>query len=246
MTIHFNLRAFIKAITPYGIVNYYKSHYPDRNSPAHPNIPLLLPEIELEQLFPSINTERICFTVSEIVRPPEMGIPLEELLTLIAICQYRHPQSIFEVGTYQGNTTLNLAMISSEITDVYTLDLSDDERISFSINQQYLVGEKFRQTNTLSKITQLFGNSLSYNFSEYYNSVDLVFIDANHTYEYVKSDTENALKMLKPNGIIIWDDYVWDDRHPECSGVAQYLNELNFKIPCYHILGTRLAIYWDR
>ena len=40
-------------------------------------------------------------------------------------------------------------------------------------------------------------------------TIDLVYIDASHSYSYVKADTEAALAMLSPAGTIIWDDYTY-------------------------------------
>src|SRR3712207_7586966 len=53
-------------------------------------------------------------------------------------------------------------------------------------------------------------------YTTLFRSIDLVIVDANHSYDFVKADTEKAFAMLRPGGIIIWDDYVWDE-HPERS-----------------------------
>ncbi|MCR4336539.1 MAG: class I SAM-dependent methyltransferase, partial [Candidatus Omnitrophica bacterium] len=66
-----------------------------------------------------------------------------------------------------------------------------------------------------------------------------VFIDANHSYAYVKSDTENALKMISEQGIILWHDY--DFIHPY---VFQLINEQAKNIKIYFIERTRWAIYF--
>lgn len=39
------------------------------------------------------------------------------------------------------------------------------------------------------------------------NYYDIVFIDGGHEYEIVKSDIENGFKKLKPNGIMVLDDF---------------------------------------
>ena len=39
------------------------------------------------------------------------------------------------------------------------------------------------------------------------NSVDIVFIDGNHTYEAVKSDIDSYWKKIKENGTLCGDDY---------------------------------------
>ncbi len=52
-------------------------------------------------------------------------------------------------------------------------------------------------------------------------SVDMVFIDANHSYESVKSDIEAWLPKVKPGGIIGGHDFA----HPRYAGVKQAVVE---------------------
>lgn len=54
---------------------------------------------------------------------------------------------------------------------------------------------------------------------------------------FVKSDTENALKMLRKNGIIVWHDYARG-----CPGVYNVLNKLNQSLNLSHILGSTLVV----
>lgn len=57
---------------------------------------------------------------------------------------------------------------------------------------------------------------------------DLIYLDADHSFEAVKRDINNSLKIINPNGIISGDDY-----HP-CWGVFDavnsYSNEQKIKI----------------
>ncbi|MBL8012699.1 MAG: class I SAM-dependent methyltransferase, partial [Candidatus Omnitrophica bacterium] len=69
--------------------------------------------------------------------------------------------------------------------------------------------------------------------------IDLVFIDGNHSYEFVKSDTENALEMLSEKGVIIWHDYDYIIH----KDVFRYLNKLAKTHKIYSIPHTRFAIY---
>ena len=43
--------------------------------------------------------------------------------------------------------------------------------------------------------------------------MDFVFIDGSHAKDYVKNDTEIAIKLLRDNkGVLLWHDYgVWKD-----------------------------------
>ena len=53
-------------------------------------------------------------------------------------------------------------------------------------------------------------------------SYDLIFIDANHTYEYVKKDFENYIKLLNPGGVVALHDIDCPD-FPE---INKFWNEL--------------------
>ena len=75
--------------------------------------------------------------------------------------------------------------------------------------------------------------------------MDLVFIDANHAYSFVKADTATAFKLLATGGVIVWDDYVWLPEYPECDGVATFLHEFSKSKPCFRLSNTRLAVYVD-
>ena len=82
-------------------------------------------------------------------------------------------------------------------------------------------------------------DSAAFDYSPYEASIDLVYIDGSHSYSYVKNDTEAALRMLGPRGVIVWDDY------PGYRGVYAYLQEFAHRMDAtlLHLNGTRLVIY---
>lgn len=57
------------------------------------------------------------------------------------------------------------------------------------------------------------------------HSIDLVFIDANHTYEFVKRDIEAWTPKIKKGGILAGHDYGNDGYRPY-QGVYDAVNEL--------------------
>jgi hypothetical protein len=44
-------------------------------------------------------------------------------------------------------------------------------------------------------------------------SLDWVYVDGNHFYEYVKSDLEKCFDKVRPGGFITGDDYDWGEEH---------------------------------
>ena len=59
------------------------------------------------------------------------------------------------------------------------------------------------------------------------NFFDIIYIDGNHSTEYVYNDATNSLPKLKSGGILIFDDASW----PSVSaGINKFINENNNKI----------------
>jgi hypothetical protein len=167
-------------------------------------------------------------------------------LIVAALSKVLECERIFEFGTYRGETAWLLAH-NLPIADVFTLDLGSAEAAARAklelTDPEYFVswdrGSRFRGTPEASRITQLLGDSATYDFSPYSGRIDLAYIDASHSYSYVRSDTEAAFGMLSQLGTIVWDDYT------HYSGVYAYLNELapSLDAPIYHVQGTQLALY---
>ena len=158
-------------------------------------------------------------------------------------------RTFFEIGTSLGRTTWTVARHNPDL-EIYTLDvpldeeadetafeLADDDRTYF--RPAHACGEAFRDTPESARITQLWGDSASFDFSPYAGRIDFVYIDGAHTYEYVRSDTRGALQMLSPRGTIAWDDYVTG------PGVYRYLAELapSLDRPVFHLIESRMAIF---
>ena len=168
-------------------------------------------------------------------------------LLLAALCRGLGCRSFFEIGTNQGRTAWTLAHNDPGL-EVLTLDvpldapataleLGDDDR--FFLRDEATAGVAFRGRPEAERITQLWGDSATFDFSPYAGRIDFVYVDGAHTYEYVRSDTENALRMLSPTGTIAWDDYTTG------PGVYEYVNEVAARLdrPVYHLLGTRMALF---
>ena len=171
-------------------------------------------------------------------------------LVLCALAQLLACRSIFEIGTFRGDTSWLLAHNLPDAR-VFTLDLPGPEsaqraRLEITDVDEYFHtwerGARFRDTPESLRITTLVGDSATFDFSPYRGAMDLVYIDASHSYSYVRADTEAALAMLSPTGAIVWDDYTY---YP---GIYAYLNELapTLDRPIYHLLGTRLAVHARR
>jgi predicted O-methyltransferase YrrM len=173
-----------------------------------------------------------------------------ELVTISRLVRATDPRELFEFGTFDGRTTLNLAANSSDHSRVHTIDLPrsslgssaapihDHETIYVNKPES---GSRYRNTDVASRVEQLYGDSGTFDLTAYYDRIDFVFVDGSHTYEYVINDSLHAMRMLREGkGLIVWHDYSrWD-------GVTRALNELRQKEPFFAglswIAGTTLAV----
>jgi SAM-dependent methyltransferase len=186
----------------------------------------VIPEVELSRIVP----ENSALQVREPI-PEYASVLVLELVVINKLIKVHNPGKLFEIGTFDGRTALNMACNSSAGATVYTLDLPKDEldhtklpldpRDKKPIDKE-VSGSRYLETDCEKKIVQLYGDSATFDFSPFFNAVDFVFIDGSHSYEYVLNDSRQALKLLKNGkGVILWHDYgtFW-------KGVKKALDEL--------------------
>ena len=212
------------------------SNYDWAVAPAH------LPERMLHDIFPAIDQQEVALRH----KYDAWTLPYGEMFVLAAITRHLKPRRVFEIGTYGGAATVTIASHGTDTCQIYTLDLPADHP-KFRLPgledeppdaQHARIGQLFSGTPYAGQISQLYGDSATFDFSAYAGSIDLVLIDAVHTYEYVKTDTANALVMLSESGTIVWDDC-----SSEFPGVVRALDEVGTALPIYRVSGTRFAIY---
>jgi predicted O-methyltransferase YrrM len=200
-----------------------------------------LPTHDAADVFPGI--DRV-----EIAHQPLVGrsanLKPHELALLCAAVRWSKSRALFEFGTFDGRTAWHLARNAGPGAKVWTLDLPMDHPARFAPGHDRRVGrvngipvgEKFAETPESGRITQLYCDSLEFDPMPFEGTIDFCFIDGGHGYEHVHSDTANALRMIKPGGLIFWHDYSrwW-------PGVQRCLDECAATLPVFRVEGTALA-----
>lgn len=164
-----------------------------------------------------------------------------ELLYIVGLAKQRlEPGDNFlEIGTFDGNTALNVAVNLPPGSTVITIDLPEDATAKPTglKYDEYLVTHASRaQKRHLGQpnVRQVYQDSTEVDFTQFRFSG--AFIDGAHDYATVKSDTENVLRNIKRPGFVLWHDY-----DVECD-IGDVLHELAKKHPVRWIAGTRLAL----
>jgi len=159
-----------------------------------------------------------------------------ELLCICAIERFIGASSVLEIGTDEGNTTLNLAANAPEGGRIVTVDVPDDWPGHKYPNPERTVGAKFAAAPEAAAISQVLGDSGELDWNELGGPFDLIFIDGCHDYECVRKDTDNALAQLSENGVVIWHDYA------ALRSVSRAVDEASRIRPVRALQGTRLAV----
>ncbi len=163
-------------------------------------------------------------------------------------------KNIFEFGTCSGKTTYLMALNSQENTKITSLTLDPrnidsikkenlDNKISYRniLNESIYEKFLFSGTDVEKKINVIFENSLNFDHDDFKKRIDLIFIDGGHTYSVVKNDTEKSFEMIKPNGIILWHDYVPGKK--SSKDIVKYLNKISKEKKVYHIKNTSMCFF---
>jgi predicted O-methyltransferase YrrM len=178
------------------------------------------------------------------MRTNNMSVTVLELNALLAMLRHIGARRVMEIGTYDGGTTVNLAANLPEDGRVVTADLPPSfsgfelKASSFHDNRSAhsLVGSQFRGTPHEGRIVQVFEDSAKIDYASLGGPFDVFFIDGCHDYVYVKHDSEQALRHVRPGGLVAWHDYGM------IEDVSRCVDELARVRPIHAVQGTRLAV----
>jgi predicted O-methyltransferase YrrM len=170
-------------------------------------------------------------------QPQTWQTTTQELASLAAIVRIVKPRAIFEFGTFDGRTTLNLLDNAPPGCRVTTLDmpaggkLLPDGKVAGGLIADHIRDGRIEQLLCDSRSLPV-GDDLRGQF-------DLIFIDANHAYAYVVSDTHKASQLARgPGAVIIWHDYA------TLGDVTRAVDEFTRDKPdAARLEGTSLAVW---
>jgi hypothetical protein len=134
-----------------------------------------LPIVELADLSGEVN--EIAVGLPDAASRHGWSLGAAEQLSLQVLIRTRDCRTAFEIGTFNGGSTRLLAETLPQDGRVWTLDLppaafDDSQAPAGFVGSQ--VGLAYRDSPAAPEITQLFGNSLEYDFGPFEASADLV------------------------------------------------------------------------
>jgi predicted O-methyltransferase YrrM len=153
------------------------------------------------------------------------------------LTEYNTEAGILEFGTWQGLTTGYMARVLPNVP-IYTIDIDDTFKDNTLPKEQQFeplkreeVGSEYKGIPN-TNITQIINDSLKCNLKNYIkHELDLVLVDANHSFNYVKNDCGKGLELLRNGGCLVLHDFdysrlvnnTWNDPNLSCFGVISYI-----------------------
>lgn len=191
---------------------------------------LHLPIVTLDEIA-AVSTE------FRVLRPYDWAgsMTITEISSLCHLVAARRPSKVLEIGSFQGLTTLNIAMNAPE-AEIHTLDLPpgfNPADTTFENNDINIIRSRgfyyYEEREEASRVHQHYGDTATFDYHRIGSGVDFCLIDAAHSYEYVRNDTAKTLPLMTEDSLMLWHDYGRNDflAEPEDAwGVTRFLHEI--------------------
>jgi predicted O-methyltransferase YrrM len=144
--------------------------------------------------------------LDHIVRPfafRDGGSLPTDLLLLRALAHRVPGCRYFEIGTWRGESAANVADVAAT---VHTLNLSAPEMRALDLPERYIELHSYF-SRPLPRVTHLHGNSATFDLAGLGQQFDVIFIDGDHRYGAVRTDTHRVFEhLVGPATLVVWHD----------------------------------------
>ena len=164
---------------------------------------------------------------------------LRSLARSLPECEY------LEIGTWRGESIVNVAKEAKHCTSI---NLSPQDIVKLGYDKEYAELHSCLIKNA-TNITQIYANSLKFDFNSLNKKFDLIFVDGDHNYETVKSDSAKVFNLLRnDDSVIVWHDSAFNPETPRHSVIAGILDGMPTETHAniYHVSNSICAIYTKR
>jgi predicted O-methyltransferase YrrM len=183
-----------------------------------------LKKVTLRDFLQELVTDGGTWPAQVVIHPQLTGVgsgttaDMTALASLVATCR---PRQVLEFGTCEGAATWHLWANAAADARITTLDLPAGTHVKGSTDLN-LQGRRSRPLLPSDPRVRLIEQDTR-SWVPDVRDVDFCFIDAGHSYECVKNDTEKALTVMAPGGLVVWHDASWSR---DGYAVNRYLKEL--------------------
>jgi hypothetical protein len=195
-----------------------------------------LPTIDLLDLVPDFNVKVDPYSFLEGTST------VLDIALLNALAGQRPGCRYLEIGAWKGESVANVSKFADQCVSI---SLSGAEMKAIGLSDEFIRVHNFF-SNGLANVKHIAHNSHTFDFSTLAGKFDLIFIDGDHTYQGVKTDTRNVFNILKDDrSVIVWHDYGTTPERVSWEVVAGMLDGCppDNRKHLYHVSNTLCGIY---
>ena len=154
--------------------------------------------------------------------------------------------NIMEVGVAAGDYSNRILERNPNKLVLVDLFNNGDITIDHANNPRFSKGDGLNfVTNRLNSDSVVVLQGDSHNLlpqmkQDYAKSFDMIYIDADHSYDSVVDDINNSLPLLKDSGILALNDYLIADTFGNEYGVVFAANHFLYENPEWEVIGFAL------
>ncbi len=198
-------------------------------------LPHGLPAVDILDLFPGFAEE---------VEPYSFlygTSPVIDIAILKALARRFHSCSYLEIGSWRGESIVNVASVAAQCTSI---SLSREDMIKRGYSKRH-VETHLCYANGKKNIRFIGHDSQTFDYSTLDERFDLIFVDGDHSYQGVVSDTRNAFKLLRDEkSVLVWHDCMVMYEQPRWDVMAAILDGTpkERRASVFHISNTLCAV----
>ena len=160
----------------------------------------------------------------DLIKPLQLPSELHRFAKIVAALR---PEKVMEIGTFQGGNLCVLCRLSSPTADIISVDLPGGKFGGGYSAMRSLLYRSFRKPFQAMHLIR--GDSHSdevlTRVKSITQSLDILFIDGDHTYEGVKCDFFAYSPLVRAGGVVAFHDIVEHPKDSDCE-VSRFWNEI--------------------
>lgn len=142
--------------------------------------------------------------------------------------------SFLQLGAYTGDASVWLVenILTADKATLWDVDTwrGSDEPIHHTFDWPDVLETYMAKTDQYAGKVEPFRMTTDEFFRFNTLTFDFIYVDADHTAQAAYTDGVNSWKVLKPGGILAFDDYTWGDGMPDQTlapkpGINKFLDE---------------------
>jgi len=135
----------------------------------------------------------------------------EELLHMVA---KERPERILEIGTWNGNRAIEMCQFGAEYVgfDLFEEATDETDAEEMNVKAHHNVGDVREKLIEAGVVANLIPGNTNETLPAYRENsggcpFDFAFIDGGHSIETIQSDWNTVRHLMKPGGLVVFDDY---------------------------------------